>query len=159
MEEVKNVLPWRLPEDHPVTDACAEGLKEIGQDAKLDYWIFATDMSLNSGRDKKPSIGYSPMQEQYAHTPYDKVRIDLDKKTEKRLSFSVGERGQIFGFATAFGELLRRFDEVERISMESTEEDYLFMVVIRGKNDEYYLVSETEIVVLLEGALRIPSQR
>lgn len=43
--------------------------------------------------------------------------------------------------------------------MEPTEEDYLFMVVIRGKNDEYYLVSETEIVVLLEGALRIPSQR
>lgn len=77
MEEVKNVLPWRLPEDHPFTDACAEGLKEIGQDAKLDYWIFATDMSLNSGRDKKPSIGYSPMQEQYAHTPYDKVRIDF----------------------------------------------------------------------------------
>ena len=92
-------------------------------------------------------------QYDYAHG------VHLDKKTEKRLSFSVGERGQIFGFATAFGELLRRFDEVERISMEPTEEDYLFMVVIRGKNDEYYLVSETEIVVLLEGALRIPSQR
>jgi|GEM_PF-3197030 hypothetical protein len=99
-------------------------------------------------------------QYDYAHGVHEiPVVIDLDKKTEKRLSFSVGERGQIFGFATAFGELLRRFDEVERISMEPTEEDYLFMVVIRGKNDEYYLVSETELVVLLEGALRIPSQR
>lgn len=99
-------------------------------------------------------------QYDYSHGVHEiPVVIDLDKKTEERLSFPVGERGQIFGFATAFGELLEQFDEVGRISMEPTEKDYLFMVVMRGKNDKYYLVSETEVVVLLEGALRIPAQR
>lgn len=77
LDEVKNVLPWKMPVEHPFTLACKEGLQAVGQQPKLDYWIFATDMSLNSGRDHKPAIGYSPMQEQYAHTPYDKVRIDF----------------------------------------------------------------------------------
>ncbi len=76
MPLVKDVLPWKQPVDHPFTKACQKGLDDFGQSAKLDYWIFATDMSLNCGRDHKPCIGYSPMQEQYAHTPYDKVRVD-----------------------------------------------------------------------------------
>lgn len=29
---------------------------------------------------KEHAIGYSPMQEQYAHTPYDKVRTDFMQK-------------------------------------------------------------------------------
>ncbi len=77
LKEIKNVLPWKMSKEHPFTIACKEALEFVGQEPKLDYWTFATDMSLNSGRDHKPAIGYSPMQEQYAHTPYDKVRIDF----------------------------------------------------------------------------------
>ena len=77
MPLVKDVLPWKQPVDHPFTKACQDGLSGMGYDHKLDYWIFATDMSLNCGRDHKPCIGYSPMQEQYAHTPFDKVRVDF----------------------------------------------------------------------------------
>lgn len=73
----KKGLAWKMPVDHPFTLACKDALEELGQEPKMDYWIFATDMCLNSGRDHKPAIGYSPMQEQYAHTPYDKVRIDF----------------------------------------------------------------------------------
>lgn len=77
LDEVKDVLAWKMPVEHPFTTSCKAGLEAIGQNPKLDYWIFATDMSLNAGRDHKPCIGYSPMQEQYAHTPYDKVRVDF----------------------------------------------------------------------------------
>ncbi len=76
----KDVAAWKTPREHPFAQACAKGLVNVGQTPQFAHWIFATDMSLNSGRDHKPSIGYSPMQEQYAHTPYDKVRIDFMQK-------------------------------------------------------------------------------
>lgn len=80
LKETKNVLGWKQPVEHAFTKAAFEGLTAIGQTPKYEHWIFATDMSLNAGRDHKPCIGYSPMQEQYAHTPYDKVRIDFMKE-------------------------------------------------------------------------------
>lgn len=77
LKKVKNVAGWKQPIEHPFTQAAYEGLRKLDRSPAFRYWIFATDMSLNAGRDHKPSIGYSPMQEQYAHTPYDKVRIDF----------------------------------------------------------------------------------
>jgi hypothetical protein len=43
---------------------------------KYGYWDFGTDLSVICGREKKPAVGYSPMQEFYCHRPIDKVRID-----------------------------------------------------------------------------------
>ena len=43
---------------------------------KYGYWDFGTDLSVICGRDKKPAVGYSPMQEFYCHRPVDKVRTD-----------------------------------------------------------------------------------
>ena len=69
--------PWKIEKEHPFVKAAASALKGIGQEVKYDYWVFGTDLGTTAGIYKKPSIGYSPMQEQYAHTPYDKVRTDF----------------------------------------------------------------------------------
>ncbi|GIM29080.1 peptidase [Clostridium polyendosporum] len=75
-EVAKDMAPWKISTDHPFVKAASEALEGLGQPVKYGYWDFGTDASKTAGIDRKPTIGYSPMQEQYAHTPYDKVRID-----------------------------------------------------------------------------------
>jgi putative selenium metabolism hydrolase len=72
----KIMAPWKISPDHPFVRAAAEALTWTGQPVKYGYWDFGTDASKTCGLDRKPTIGYSPMQEQYAHTPYDKCRTD-----------------------------------------------------------------------------------
>lgn len=72
----KTGSPWKIRKDHPLVRACADALKNIGQPVKYGYWSFGTDACFVSGDLKKPTIGYSAMQEQFAHTPYDKCRTD-----------------------------------------------------------------------------------
>ncbi|MDQ7097146.1 M20/M25/M40 family metallo-hydrolase [Desulfosporosinus sp. PR] len=67
---------WKISPEHPFTKAAAAGLRAIGQPVKYGYWDFGTDLSVICGREKKPAVGYSPMQEFYCHRPIDKVRID-----------------------------------------------------------------------------------
>ncbi|MDF2566938.1 MAG: peptidase dimerization domain protein [Oscillospiraceae bacterium] len=67
---------WKISKEHPFIKAAAAGLIVAGQPVKYGYWDFGTDLSVISGREKKPAIGYSPMQEFYCHRPIDKVRID-----------------------------------------------------------------------------------
>lgn len=67
---------WKISPEHPFAQAAAAGLTAVGQPVKYGYWDFGTDLSVISGREKKPAIGYSPMQEFYCHRPVDKVRID-----------------------------------------------------------------------------------
>lgn len=76
----KEMYPWKISENHPFVQAAASALEELGEPVKYGYWNFGTDASKTAGIDKKPTIGYSPMQEQYAHTPYDKVRTDFLKR-------------------------------------------------------------------------------
>ncbi|MTI58528.1 MAG: M20/M25/M40 family metallo-hydrolase [Firmicutes bacterium] len=76
----KEMYPWKTSENHPFVQAAASALEELGEPVKYGYWDFGTDASKTAGIDKKPTIGYSPMQEQYAHTPYDKVRTDFLKR-------------------------------------------------------------------------------
>lgn len=76
-EVPKDMAPWKIDVEHTFVKAAAEALETIGQPVKYGYWDFGTDASKTAGIDRKPSIGYSPMQEQYAHTPYDKVRTDF----------------------------------------------------------------------------------
>lgn len=72
----KDMAPWKTPKDHPFTKACASALEAVGQEVNYGYWSFGTDGSKTAGIDRKPTIGYSAMQEQYAHTPFDKCRLD-----------------------------------------------------------------------------------
>ncbi|HWR30153.1 MAG TPA: M20/M25/M40 family metallo-hydrolase, partial [Negativicutes bacterium] len=71
---------WKISQDHPFVKAAATGLVQINQLVKFGYWDFGTDLSVVCGRDKKPAIGYSPMQEFYCHRPIDKVRTDYMEK-------------------------------------------------------------------------------
>ncbi len=71
---------WKIKKDHPFTQACARALEDVGQPVQYGYWSFATDCAVTAGYYKKPTIGYSGMQELYAHTPYDKCRIDAIEK-------------------------------------------------------------------------------
>ena len=79
-EAAKDMAPWKTPRDHAFVKAAVDALEELGQPVKFGYWDFGTDGSKTAGIDRKPTIGYSPMQEQYAHTPYDKVRTDFIEK-------------------------------------------------------------------------------
>lgn len=75
----KSCPPWFVPRDHEFVKSAAYALEAMGQEVKYGVWDFGTDMSKACGIDKKPCIGYSPMQEQFAHTPYDKCRLDFMK--------------------------------------------------------------------------------
>ena len=68
---------WKMRKNHPCVKAAAQALEGLGQSVKYGYWDFGTDLSVICGRDKKPAIGYSPMQEIYCHRPIDKVRVDF----------------------------------------------------------------------------------
>jgi len=75
----KVMSPWKISKENGFVKATAEALEAVGQTVKYGYWDFGTDASKTCGMDRKPTIGYSPMQEQYAHTPYDKCRTDFMK--------------------------------------------------------------------------------
>jgi len=78
-EAEKVMFPWKIAKDHAFVKASAAALEAMGQSVKYGHWDFGTDASKTCGIDRKPTIGYSPMQEQYAHTPYDKCRTDFMK--------------------------------------------------------------------------------
>lgn len=78
-EAAKDMSPWKISKEHDFVKAAAAALESVAQTVKYGYWDFGTDASKTCGIDRKPTIGYSPMQEQYAHTPYDKCRTDFMK--------------------------------------------------------------------------------
>jgi acetylornithine deacetylase/succinyl-diaminopimelate desuccinylase-like protein len=75
----KDMDPWKISTEHAFVKAATDALEAVGQTVEYGYWDFGTDASKTCGIDRKPTIGYSPMQEQYAHTPYDKCRTDFMK--------------------------------------------------------------------------------
>jgi hypothetical protein len=80
--EMPNVKEgWKIPKEHPFVRVAASAIDAVGQPVKYGYWDFGTDLSKVCATDRKPAIGYSPMQEQYCHTPYDKVRTDYMERS------------------------------------------------------------------------------
>lgn len=72
----KVMEPWITPRDHPYVEKTFEALREIGANPQVGRWDFGTDGSYTAGVLGIPTIGYSPGEEHYAHTPYDRVNID-----------------------------------------------------------------------------------
>lgn len=72
----KFINAWSIAADNSYVQACVSALAGIGQKPLFGKWDFATDASYVTGILGIPSIGYSPMEEQYAHTPLDRVNID-----------------------------------------------------------------------------------
>lgn len=73
----KYMHAWATEEDNPFVISCISALKEIGQNPSIGKWNFGTDASYVTGVLHIPTIGYSPMEEHYAHRPID--RCDIDK--------------------------------------------------------------------------------
>ncbi len=66
-------------DDHNVV-AVVKSLEALGQKPTFDCWDFGTDGAWTSVELNIPTIGYSPCEEKYAHTPEDRVSIELMKK-------------------------------------------------------------------------------
>lgn len=74
IESKKDV--WIIDKEHPFIKACADGLKDIGEEVRYGYWAFSTDCPQIGTVMKKPVVGYSGCQEIYVHNPIEKVRLD-----------------------------------------------------------------------------------
>ncbi len=72
----KYMLAWMVEKDHPFVVKAVEALNKVGQKPGFGKWDFGTDASYVTGVKGIPTIGYSPMEEKYAHTPIDRCRID-----------------------------------------------------------------------------------
>jgi putative selenium metabolism hydrolase len=72
---------WIIDRDHPFVKACAEGLRDAGEEVHYGYWAFSTDIPQIAVRMKKPAIGYSGGQEHYIHNPIEMARLDYLKKS------------------------------------------------------------------------------
>lgn len=72
----KQISAWSVAEDNEYVEACVTALAAINQQPCFGKWDFATDASYITGIMGIPSIGYSPMEEKYAHTPIDRCSID-----------------------------------------------------------------------------------
>ncbi|MHC1760926.1 MAG: YgeY family selenium metabolism-linked hydrolase [Negativicutes bacterium] len=77
MDCAKKMAAWMLRSDHPLVIETVKALHSIGQTPGFGKWDFATDASYVTGVLGIPTIGYSPMEEQYAHTPQDRVSTEL----------------------------------------------------------------------------------
>jgi putative selenium metabolism hydrolase len=73
----KKMGAWLIRPDHPLVIETVKALHSIGQTPDFGKWDFATDASYVTGVLSIPTIGYSPMEEQYAHTPQDRVSTDM----------------------------------------------------------------------------------
>ncbi len=72
----KVMAAWLTPESHPVVSVALDALAGLGESPRFDKWYFATDGSYAGGTLGLPTVGYSPGEERYSHTPYDRVRVD-----------------------------------------------------------------------------------
>ncbi len=80
MDCAKKMAAWMLRPDHPLVIEILKALHSIGQTPDFGKWDFATDASYVTGVLGIPTVGYSPMEEQYAHTPQDRVSTELMRK-------------------------------------------------------------------------------
>lgn len=76
-KEVKKYHPvWTTDKENPFVQKTLVALKKVGQEPKTGYWRFGTDGSMSAGLMGIPTMGYSGMEEKYAHTPDEQVNID-----------------------------------------------------------------------------------
>ena len=69
--------PWIVDEADPLVKRSLKALRSIGQNPQINYWKFGTDGSMTAGLLSIPTIGYSGAEEDYAHTPEERVNIDM----------------------------------------------------------------------------------
>lgn len=77
-EEMESVIPsYGLKEEDRLVAAARDCLRQaLGREIKVMKWDFATDGGhlMNAGI---PTIGFSPCQEEFAHTTQDRISVDM----------------------------------------------------------------------------------
>ncbi|UCF92620.1 MAG: YgeY family selenium metabolism-linked hydrolase [Desulfobacterales bacterium] len=77
-KEVQKHHPvWITAKEHPFVRKTFRALQHVGQNPQISYWPGGTDGSLTAGLMGIPTIGYSGMQFNYAHTPQEMVSIQM----------------------------------------------------------------------------------
>ncbi len=71
---------WKLPEDHPLVQSGVEAYRRLyGKTPEVGKWTFSTNGVSVCGRHNIPTIGFGPGDENQAHAPNEKNRIqDLE---------------------------------------------------------------------------------
>ena len=68
---------WTIHQTHPLIEESRRIIKHvINKDPTIIKWNFATDGSWTAGERGIPTIGFSPCEEEFAHIPNERVRID-----------------------------------------------------------------------------------
>lgn len=73
--------PWITDDKNSFVKKTLIALKKVGQNPNIRYWKFGTDGSMTAGLMGIPTIGYSGMEERFAHTPEEMVNIEMMMKS------------------------------------------------------------------------------
>jgi len=76
-EVPKLLAPFVTSERDPLVAKAVGGLEALGDSPRFDKWSFSTEGGYTASVIGVPTVGYSPGEEKYSHTPYD--RVDLSK--------------------------------------------------------------------------------
>jgi putative selenium metabolism hydrolase len=92
VKEVKKYHPpWIVKADNLYVGKTLNALRKAGQNPGIGYWKGGTDGSLTGALMGIPTIGYSGMEEKYAHTYDDKVSIEKMLSSLEGYIYIIGE--------------------------------------------------------------------
>jgi putative selenium metabolism hydrolase len=77
-DEISKMMKgWGISEKHSFVKESQAIIEQVlGRESTTITWDFATDGSWSAGMKAIPTIGFSPCEEEYAHTPNERVNID-----------------------------------------------------------------------------------
>ena len=68
---------WKIPEEHEIVQAGRRAYEALwGKSPVIDKWTFSTNLVAVTGRHKIPAIGFGPGDENQAHAPNEKTRVE-----------------------------------------------------------------------------------
>ncbi len=76
--KVREYYPaWLIPQNHPLVQAGIRAVEKVlGIKPPVGCWRFSTDGTYTMGEAGIPTIGFGPGEEQWAHSPDERIRVD-----------------------------------------------------------------------------------
>ncbi len=76
--KVREYYPaWFIPQSHPLVQAGLRAVEKVlGLKPPVGCWKFSTDGAYTMGKAGIPTIGFGPGDEQWAHSPDERIRIE-----------------------------------------------------------------------------------
>lgn len=75
-EVARLVPPFITDTEHPSVQSALQALRSLGQSPRIGKWYFDSDGAYPAGARKIPAFGYSPGEEKFGHSPYDRVSLE-----------------------------------------------------------------------------------